>query len=127
MSNRTNAHLSTSDLDRLRGALLRERDALLASQRERDPETRGGAGGEIEDGDIAERMVVQEDALRLSDVHPDRLADVERAIAKLDVGTYGLSEESGEPIPLERLDVVPWARRTAAEEERRERSGSTAE
>jgi DnaK suppressor protein len=123
MSNRTNEHLSTNDLDRLRVALLRERDALLASQREREPEARGGADGEIEDGDVAERMVVQEDALRLSGVHPDRLADVERAIAKLDAGTYGVSEESGEPIPLERLDVVPWARRTAAEEERRERTG----
>ena len=33
-------------------------------------------------------------------------------------GAYGLSIESGEPIPAERLEAIPWAERTAAEEER---------
>jgi RNA polymerase-binding transcription factor DksA len=32
-------------------------------------------------------------------------------------GDYGLSVESGEPIPDDRLEVVPTAERTVAEEE----------
>ncbi len=38
------------------------------------------------------------------------LAEVERALAKFDGGTYGVSEATGAPIPYERLAAVPWAR-----------------
>jgi DnaK suppressor protein len=46
------------------------------------------------------------------------LEAIERAEARLRDGSYGLSVESGEPIPAERLEAIPWAERTAAEEER---------
>lgn len=46
------------------------------------------------------------------------LEAIERAETRLREGTYGLSVESGEPIPAERLEAIPWAERTAAEEER---------
>jgi RNA polymerase-binding transcription factor DksA len=39
----------------------------------------------------------------------------------MEAGTYGASEDSGEAIPLERLEAVPWARRTARAEEKRGR------
>ena len=45
-----------------------------------------------------------------------RLAAVERAEARLEAGTYGLSVQSGEPIPDERLEVVPTAELTVDEE-----------
>ncbi len=38
-------------------------------------------------------------------------------------GTYGRSVESGEPIPDDRLEAVPWAERTIAEQERFEHGG----
>ena len=37
------------------------------------------------------------------------LADVERAISKLDEGSYGRCDVCGEPIPEERLEALPWA------------------
>jgi RNA polymerase-binding transcription factor len=46
------------------------------------------------------------------------LAAVERAEARLAAGTYGLSVESGEPIPDERLEARPTAERTVEEESR---------
>ena len=46
----------------------------------------------------------------------EQLAAVERAEARLTAGTYGLSIESGTPIPDERLEAVPTAERTAEEE-----------
>jgi DnaK suppressor protein len=48
----------------------------------------------------------------------EELAAVERAEQRLAAGTYGLSIESGEPIPDERLEIVPAAERTAAEQAR---------
>jgi DnaK suppressor protein len=48
-----------------------------------------------------------------------QLAAVERAEERLAAGTYGLSVESGEPIPDERLEAHPTAERTADEERAR--------
>jgi DnaK suppressor protein len=48
-----------------------------------------------------------------------QLAAVERAEQRLAVGTYGLSVESGQPIPDERLEVFPTAELTIEEERAR--------
>jgi DnaK suppressor protein len=53
----------------------------------------------------------------------EELEAIERAEARLREGTYGLSVESGEPIPDGRLERVPWADRTAEEQARLERGG----
>lgn len=37
------------------------------------------------------------------------LAQIRRALDRIDEGTYGYSEQSGEPIPIERLEAVPSA------------------
>jgi DnaK suppressor protein len=50
------------------------------------------------------------------------LEAVERAEKRLEDGTYGFSVESGEPIPAQRLDAIPWAERTPEEQERYERT-----
>jgi DnaK suppressor protein len=54
----------------------------------------------------------------LSDDLREQLEAVARAEARLAAGTYGLSVESGEPIPDERLELLPTAERTADEEAR---------
>jgi DnaK suppressor protein len=52
----------------------------------------------------------------LADDLREELAAVERAEGRLAAGTYGLSVESGKPIPDERLEALPAAERTAEEE-----------
>jgi DnaK suppressor protein len=51
----------------------------------------------------------------------EALAAVERAERRLEEGKYGLSVESGEPIPDERLERMPWAERTVEEQSRYDR------
>jgi DnaK suppressor protein len=51
------------------------------------------------------------------------LEAIERAEQRLEDGTYGVSIESGDPIPAKRLEHVPYAERTIGEQERRERTG----
>jgi len=46
------------------------------------------------------------------------LAALERAEARLAEGTYGLSVESGKPIPDARLEARPTAERTVEEQDR---------
>jgi RNA polymerase-binding transcription factor len=52
----------------------------------------------------------------------EELAAVDRAEERLAAGKYGLSIESGEPIPDERLEAVPTAERTVEEQARYERA-----
>jgi len=51
----------------------------------------------------------------------EQLSAVERAEQRLAAGTYGLSTESGEPIPDGRLEAFPTAELTVEEERRRRR------
>jgi len=72
-----------------------------------------------EPGDVDSEDLYQDElnAGRLEDLRGE-LAAVERAEARLRDGTYGLSVESGEPIPDSRLEALPTAERTVDEEER---------
>lgn len=40
----------------------------------------------------------------------DMIEEIDHALTKFDGGTYGICEVSGEPIPEERLEAIPWAR-----------------
>jgi DnaK suppressor protein len=57
----------------------------------------------------------------LADQLQEELAAIERAERRLERGDYGISIESGRPIPDERLEVIPWAERTEEEQERFDR------
>lgn len=46
-----------------------------------------------------------------------RLGDIQRALQKIEDGTYGLSDESGELIPQSRLEAFPDALYTEREQE----------
>jgi RNA polymerase-binding transcription factor len=67
-----------------------------------------GEGTEFEE--TAQREAEGTQQLGVDERERALLAEVERALAKLDAGTYGIGEKSGEPIPYERLAAVPWAR-----------------
>ena len=49
------------------------------------------------------------------------IAKIDAAIARLDDGTYGYCEETGEPISLKRLDARPIATLSVEAQERHER------
>ncbi|HEY1778622.1 MAG TPA: hypothetical protein VGG41_20875 [Solirubrobacteraceae bacterium] len=72
----------------------------------------------VEPGERDSEDIYQDefDEGRLGDLE-GQLAAVERAEARLEAGTYGLSVVSGDPIPDERLEVLPTAERTVAEEQ----------
>lgn len=39
----------------------------------------------------------------------EKLEQINAALQRMDEGSYGLSAVSGQPIPVERLEVLPWA------------------
>jgi RNA polymerase-binding transcription factor len=100
---------------------------LLASERARIERALSRLGrqesGELsDDSDPADRATdLYQDELDegLSNDLRDELAAVERAEARLANGTYGVSVESGNPIPDDRLEARPTAELTIEEEQAR--------
>jgi RNA polymerase-binding transcription factor len=72
-----------------------------------DPKDSGDQANELEQTDT-------DNALR-ADLR-QTLEAIERAESRLEEGTYGKSVVSGDPIPDERLEAIPWADRNVGEE-----------
>ena len=102
------------DADRARDLLARERERIEKTIADVGPDA---SGDQDEPGDRdSEDLYEQEfDAGRAEDLR-EQLAALERAEARLAEGTYGLSVESGEPIPDARLEALPTAERNVEEE-----------
>jgi DnaK suppressor protein len=108
------------DPEHARELLTRERariERALAdvTRRERDDDP-----DPFEAADVAPDLLDAEIGEGLAESLREELEAVERAERRLAEGTYGLSVESGEPIPDARLETIPWAERTAEEQARYE-------
>jgi DnaK suppressor protein len=106
-------------LQSLREELLRimgaaEEDEHLRTEQEAD-------FTEHDSGDMSRDIFDREIDATIVEQVEQRLAIVERALQKIEEGTYGLSDVSGEPIPRGRLEAVPEAIRTVEEQQRFER------
>jgi DnaK suppressor protein len=66
----------------------------------------------VDDSGFSDRSHSAEERSRLISVVEalrSNLRDVERALAKIEGGTYGTCERCGNPIAPERLEALPWA------------------
>ena len=109
------------DPERAQKLLLRERERIEESIRDLAPRESDEPTTEMHMADQASDTYDAELDEGLSDDLRVELAAVERAEQRLAAGTYGLSIESGEPIPDERLEAEPTAERTSEEQARFER------
>ena len=99
---------------RWRNDLLRDADGTLASLSE----------GGILEADITDRASVETDRaleLRTRDRARKLISKIDQALQRIEGGTYGFCEETGEPIGLRRLEARPIATLSIEAQERHER------
>ena len=72
-------------------------------------------------GDLSQSVFDREMDATVEGQIDRRLRDVERALQKIEEGTYGVCDDTGEEIPKGRLEAVPEAIRTVEAQERFER------
>lgn len=77
------------------------------SQSERERAGRAGRGNHI--AEDASETFEHEKSLALVQNLRSIESQVERALTKLDKGTYGLCDDCGRPIAAERLAAIPYA------------------
>ena len=101
-------------LMRWRTDLIRDADGTLASLSE----------GGILEADITDRASVETDRaleLRTRDRSRKLVSKIDQALGRIEDGSYGWCEETGEPIGLRRLEARPIATMTIEAQERHER------
>jgi DnaK suppressor protein len=111
--------LDTAFIQKQRHLLTRLREQLLRTTRAGETEET-----ELHSQSLGEAHESEDDAQKLAMLEVDgaavrrnmrRLTQIERALQKIEDGTYGLSDTSGEPIPRERLEAMPEAIHTVSE------------
>lgn len=79
-------------------------------------ETQEEHGNEAKEYEDSAQELDRKDVLQAKyDVDTQRLASIERALKKIELGSYGMSDVSGKPIPKDRLEAVPEAVLTVEE------------
>ena len=101
--------------DRARDLLAGERARIEHELRDLAP---AAGGNDADTGDEAAALTDAERGEQAAEDLRGQLAAVERAEQRLADGAYGLSVESGDPIPDGRLEALPAAERTVEEQAR---------
>ena len=104
--------LKSQDVRRFQERLKRERDAIesrIATNKHGIQETVQDESGVGDSGDESNLLYEREAEIDRNARDQKELAQVKRALDRIEQGTYGLSEVSGKPIPIERLEAVPYA------------------
>jgi DnaK suppressor protein len=99
----------------LREELVRIKEGVADDERDL-----GEAEGDttLDSGDLSQDIFTREMDASIGEQVERRLGEVDRALRKIEEGTYGLSDESGDPIPRGRLEAIPEATRTVEEQQR---------
>ena len=97
------------------------------TQRELEATPPAGPDDAAREGDQADQASAAVDR-EFSIINRERthvlLHQIEQALVRLDNGTYGYCEDTGEPIDLRRLEAQPTATLTTTAQAQRERSGA---
>jgi DnaK suppressor protein len=104
--------LTPEQIEHFRAMLQEERAAAEARIREREAEIPSTVRQDDDPGDPADDGAATADRQELlieNALDQELTRSIDHALWHLEKGTYGVSEVSGKPIPLERLEAVPWA------------------
>lgn len=113
--------LSKSDLKDLTARLTAKRDELTRRDKTRNAELSETLDARGDDMDRIDASEARDNSSAAAQTDALLIGEIDHALRKLDEGTYGLDETSGEPIGLARLRAVPWTRESIQTAEARER------
>jgi DnaK suppressor protein len=98
--------------------------ARMVEGLEEDQQDRAESEGDMtenDSGDMSHSLFTRELDAGIEQTVERRLRNVERALQKIEEGSYGICDATGEPIPKGRLEAVPEALYTLEAQQRQER------
>lgn len=116
--------MRATELKKYKRLLLERRQKLTANLSSMADEALkpNGSGSDVEESaDFGSDQFEQEFTLGLMENEQNVVREIDRALDRIEDGTYGVCEGSGEKIPKARLDALPWAKYTVQYQEKLER------
>jgi DnaK suppressor protein len=105
--------------DECKVKLLKTREETLNGLKSLDPSLATEMVGD--EADLASAHISQTQALNQRDKFLFKIKEIDDALARMENGTYGICEETGENIEEKRLFAIPWTRLSLEGAEVRER------
>lgn len=104
------AGISRKLLDECKGKLIQTKMDILNRVREakQNLDTEDRVGGDEADQTV--RVLAEAEFMNMHDRLRSQLIEIENALARIENGSYGMCEETEEPIEPERLRAIPWTR-----------------
>jgi len=102
--------LNSDQANEARARLIAERERLEKVLHELEADYRDSGGISILSGDSGADSTHADASLGLQSDAKHQIGEVDAALGRVEAGTYGIDEETGEPIDPARLEVVPAAR-----------------
>ncbi len=108
-------------IEKFKKMLLEQRTKVLNRSMARGTEAfRMNADDLVDENDHAAAVVQQGLNLEVQERDRQLLMEIDRALMKIETGSYGLCEDTEEPIDEARLEANPWTRYSVEAAERRE-------
>lgn len=107
----------TSEVLRLRAEIEASETALSGLMRD------SGDGAGDDDADTGTKNITREHEMALAAISREMLEQTERALERLDAGTYGYCEVCGNPIGKARMQAFPRATLCVEDKQKQERRG----
>ena len=104
-------------LEETRGELVRMRDGLTEDDQDRGEDQ---AYETSDMGDLGREIHTRQLDETVGGTLDGRLESIERALQKIEEGSYGICDDTGEEIPQGRLEAVPEAVATVEAQQRRD-------
>lgn len=118
----TKHYLTDEQLDYFRSKLLKWKNELLQDSSDTQHLLKHERIVEADDVDTASNLNNQIFELRSKDRARKLIHKIDKALARIENGTYGYCEETGEPIGLKRLEARPIATLCIEAQERHEKT-----
>lgn len=112
--------LSQSQLQTLKSTLTDQKNHILERLNDPDVNPKLSLRDSVDElsladnhpGDLGTEQFERQKDLALHEHLENELRDIDHALQKMENGTYGICEKSGEEIPFDRLEAIPTARTT---------------
>lgn len=109
-------------LEDLRAEISRMKDGLEEDEQDRAEEQQYQ---EIDSGDLGQELHTRQMDETIGGQAEGRLENIERALQKIEEGSYGICDDTGEEIPKGRLEAMPEATTTVEAQQRRDERRSS--
>ncbi|MFW6147639.1 MAG: TraR/DksA family transcriptional regulator [Thermodesulfobacteriota bacterium] len=100
--------LTKEQLSRLNEQLLQRRRELISLREELDESWQQLHEKEVELEERAQKETLSQGIDHLDEQEKEELEAIDRALGRIEMGTYGICELCGRDISIERLEVIPW-------------------